>query len=176
MNRRFSWFRAVTLAIALFCAIFNVSVIYLSASNLRETAEVFPNLVRNSKYYGREISPDVIASLHNPAGVQISEAVFIIAAVLGLLLALYLFIAALKLNKDPVRALRNIEHFQRWKVVGACFTAAAFGWSLHERQQFWSEATRHGSRGWPPAFEAAVLFAFAMIPVWWVTRGIHMKM
>lgn len=176
INGRPAWFRALTLTIALFCAMFNVSLIVISVSNLQATAEVYPNLVRNPKYYARKISPDVIASLRDTLRLQTAEAALIAAASVGLWLALYLFIAALKFNRNPITAVRNLGRYQRWKVIGACGTAVAFGWSLQELQQFWIAATRHPSMGWPPLFDAAVLFACAMIPVLWVHSGVRSVM
>ena len=168
-----SWFRGTAIAFALLGAVANTGFVYLTVVSLHQAHWAYRDLRRDPRAYMREVAPATIATLRQPVRLWASHAAFMAAAALGLLLAVDLLIAAVRMKRDPAETLRRLERYARWKGPAAAAMAAAFFWSATEQHAFWVAATRHIPVGsGPPVFSTALLLACALLPLWRVRQAL----
>jgi hypothetical protein len=174
-------FRASALLFALLGGFMNVVFIAGAIANLHNARCMYYDLARDPRVYNREVAQSTILALRRPIGLWASELLMIASGAFGLLLAVHLFVAVLRLRKRPGAAVQRLREYAHWKPVGAIATTGALFWSGVENTDFFEAATRHGAIDFgPPLFVwAAVLLGCALLPLWWVcdelrrTAGAH---
>lgn len=162
-------FRVVALLFALLGILANLGLIAASVRSVHSASVAYQELTRNPRAYGRDIAPSTIATLRVPVRLWASQAMLIVAATLGLLLAISLLFATVQLHQNLLASSRYLSLYTRLKPFGAAASTAAFFWFGYEDLLFWVTASRHWPVGaGPPVFFSSVLFACALIPWWWV--------
>ncbi len=166
-----SFYRTILVICALGGISFNSFLIYLAVDSYFKTRDAYHKLVINPSAFGREVDSETIASLHHPVSVWISSALLGIAAIYGIILAIYLLHSIHKLNTASSIGWRGLFRYRRIKWIGIIATAIAFFWFITANSDFWTDATRHHAIGsGPPVFETPVLIFFAWFPMAWIGK------
>jgi hypothetical protein len=149
----------------------NLAFIALLTEQLHEAQWVYHDLMQNPRAYGREIDALTIASLRDLRPIWIAFGALALALMFGLLLAVNLLVAAIRLGRKDALADRRLARYRRWKPLGTLLTVVALLWAGNLDNNYWVAATRHIPLGsHPPIMETTVLVLCALLPWWWIGK------
>lgn len=163
--------RLILIVFSLFGILANLWIIALLTMGYDQTRWVYHDLRQNPRAFFREIDPVTIASLQDLRPIWFSFSALTLAAGFGLVLALNLLVAAIRLPGHPDSANRRFAQYRRCKPVGILLTLTALFWASYESQCYWDAATRHHPvNGGPPFITATILALGALIPWWYIGK------
>lgn len=135
---------------------------------VRFGSRAYRDLSLNPTAYGRLIAPETIASLRDPFWLWAANLAAVLAAMVGL------FLAVSRFRSAPEAAVRGMDKYRRWKLRTAVATATAAMWAGFANYYLQGAATRHISVGtWDPWVWPLVLFFGALIPYWWIGKALE---
>jgi hypothetical protein len=163
------------LALCAACGIVaNLRLITESVGWLRFGSRAYRDLSVNPKAYGRLIEPETIASLRAPYWLWAANGITVLAALVGIFLALYVLSSLIRLRSAPGAAVCQMLRYRRWKLAAALGTLVAATCAGFANYSLEGTATRHISVGtWPPMAWPLILFVGALVPQWWIGKALH---
>jgi hypothetical protein len=110
-----SHFRPLAVLFALLGITANLALVWLIVPQMHRAAWVHHDLMQNPRAYGREIAPATIAALRQPVRLWASGVILIAAAAFGLLMAINLMCAAIRMGKSAARPFHRLRAYARLK-------------------------------------------------------------